>query len=293
MNVVTIPVAAHAAPFHWELDLFWFCHQRVYGEKAAARAHAIFINCNEPGHPRAPALPWPISVPHTVCYSVHDWAPVKELKGEGRRLSVPLNIQLGLQQILHRFRDDEVIELMDCDMLHFRPRPDHEVAYGKLYVCDAYEDWHLKSLSDHKNVIERYFENGGRFYNGGFVPIVGRVSTFKRILPTWIDVHLDILKQPYPPSLFWWAGMFALQAACEKNKVQMVAKDTCYIPGFNELLPQHYVAHYSIDKRFDKSKYPAVRRSTFQANLFYGIVSAWMDGQRAEARKRILQPGSP
>lgn len=244
--------------------------------EAASRAHAILMNCNHPDAPRIGKMPWPIDVPHTVCYSVYDWPGIQGLHDHARRMSVPLNIQLGLLQVLSSFHDDQVIELTDCDMLHFRPCPVELVDDGELLVSTIYEDWHLLSLSTNRHVIERYFENGGRYYNGGFVPIVGRVSTFKRILPEWMAVHVDILKQPYPDPILWWAGMYALQAACEKAKVSMVARDDCYVPGINQLADHHYSAHYSVDKRFDKRFFPSVNCELFEDNPFYALVRAWM-----------------
>jgi hypothetical protein len=50
-------------------------------------------------------------------------------------------------------------------------------------VADVYENWHLFRLTKNRHVILPYFASTGRYYNGGSVPIVGRTSTFKRILP--------------------------------------------------------------------------------------------------------------
>jgi hypothetical protein len=122
-----------------------------------------------------------------------------------------------------------------------------------------------------------FCENSGKYYNGGFVPIIGRAATFKRILPEWIAIHLDILKRPYPEHYHWWAGMFALQAACEKAAIQMIAKDYCYVPNVNPLSANHYCGHYSVDERFDKRAYPVINRDTFEQNPFYDLIAAWMD----------------
>jgi hypothetical protein len=277
MNVVSIPIAAHSDKFRWQLDLFWYAHQRIYGAEAASRAHAVLVNCNHATAERITTMPWGIDVPHTVCTSVFDWPRIGELRPDGHGMALPLNIQLGLEQILSKFDDEQVIELNDCDMFHFRPFPDIAIPHGQLIVSAIYENWHLHSLGKYKHVIERYFENGGRHYNGGFVPIVGTVATFKRIMPEWIAVHLDILKQPYPSTLLWWAGMYALQAACEKARVDMIDRDSCYVPEINQISDRHYIGHYSVDKRFDKRKYPAINRSAFEKNLYYDLISAWMD----------------
>lgn len=276
MSVVTVPVAANAPIFQWELDLFWFAHRRVYGDMASTQAHAIFIDRNTPDADRALILPWKNSVPHSVCHSIYDWQGIEGIGEEGMKRVVPLNIQWGLSQIIDQFNDDQVLELTDCDMFHFRPRPEEEIPPDVLFVDDIYEAWHLKSLTDHKSVIEPYFENGGKYYNGGFVPIIGHAATFKRILPDWMAVHVEILKRPYHKDQHWWAGMYALQAACERAKVQMVGKEYCYVPGAVELKPTHFVGHYSVDKCFDKRLFPAIDLTTFKDDPFYDTIRAWM-----------------
>lgn len=282
MQVVTVPIAAHAEKFRWQLDLFWFSHKRLYGEQAASKMHAIVVNCNDAQAPRITTLDWDTDVPHTVCPSVFDWPGIHELPPSLHSFCLPLNIQLGLYQLLEEqpfdgLDDDLVIELTDCDMIHFRPRPDGVVLHDKLYVSDIYEAWHLHSTGEHKPVIERYFQHGGGSYNGGFVPIVGRVATFRKILPAWIAIHLDILKQPHPKNIHWWAGMYALQAACENAQVEMVSEDSCYVSGTFPLTATQYIGHYSVDKCFNKRKFPVVDQSTFEDNLCYDVIRAWLN----------------
>jgi hypothetical protein len=179
-------------------------------------------------------------------------------------------------QVLHTFDDEQTIELLDCDLFHFKPHPEISVQDDELYVSDIYERWHLKSLSDHRNVIEKYFENGGDYYNGGFVPIIGKVRTFKKIIGDWITIHWDILKCDWSENIKWWAGMYALQAACEKARVKMIAKDYCYIPGVYDLSPDHYIAHYCCDgQRFNKKAFPNIEIKTFEDNEFYRRLLKW------------------
>jgi hypothetical protein len=173
------------------------------------------------------------------------------------------------------FDNDQLIEVLDCDMFHLKAHPEISLADDQLLVCNVYEDWHLKSLTTHRYVVEMYFENGGRFYNGGFVPIIGTVRTLKEILPEWIAVHQHILSIDYPALIHWWAGMFALQVACEKKKVQMMAADYCYVPGHNELQDHHYICHYCCDSKFDKKRYPYIDKTAFENNLFYRRILDW------------------
>jgi hypothetical protein len=191
-------------------------------------------------------------------------------------VALPLNIQVGLKQILWKFDDDEILEIDDCDMLHFRPSPVTQVAPNTLLVSDVYERWHLASLTTNRHVIEPYFENGGKYYNGGFVPIIGRVKTFKKILPEWIAVHIDILCNDHPETIKWWAGMFALQAACEKAKVSMIEIDSCYAPPANEITSTQFVGHYAVDRLFDKRTFPQVDVNDFEDNPYYEIIREWL-----------------
>lgn len=267
--MISIPVAVHQPSFKWQLDLFWYNHQQTYGSLAAEKAMAIVIKRNDPSTPKIEKLQWDLTIPHRMCESFFDY-----YNDDTPLNAVPLNIQVGLLQIINMFDDDQIIEVLDCDMAHIRHHPFLTIRDDQLIVDDIYEAWHLKSLSTHKSVIDIYFENGGRFYNGGFVPIIGKVRTFKKILPEWIAIHKDIAKK-YTGSINWWAGMYALQAACEKKKVRMLAEDWCYIPSVNTIKDSHYIVHYSCSQNFDKKKYPNIDTSRFEKNLFFDRLRSW------------------
>lgn len=270
--MISVPIAVHNDNFKWQLDLFWHTHKQIYGDAAYDKFIAVVIKRNFPHEQKIEALEWGLDVPHVMCESVFDM--LGDISAPDI-VHVPLNIQIGLLQLLPKLDDDEVIEVLDCDMFHIRPHPNIFVCHDELIVDDIYEPWHLKSLSTHRNIIEMYFENGGRFYNGGFVPIIGTVKTFKRIMFEWISIHKHILTRDLSKDFHWWGGMYALQAACEKKKVRMLAKNYCYIPGINELDPSHYIVHYSCDPRFDKKKYPDIDVSVFEDNVFYNRLRSW------------------
>lgn len=270
--MISVPVAVHIDLFKWQLDLFWFSHKEMYGANAKDKIHAVIIKRDEATDDKHETLEWDTDVPHSMCEAFYD---VDSSIDPTNGLAKPLNIQLGLLQIINTFDDEQVIEVLDCDMFHMRPHPDIFIRDNELIVFDLYEPWHLKSLSTNKNVIDIYFENGGRFYNGGFVPIIGKVKTFKRILPEWIAVHKHILQRKLDHRLKWWGGMYALQAACEKKKVRMRAEEYCYVPNINQMQESHYICHYSCDQRFDKKKYPDIDVSTFENNIFYQRLLDW------------------
>ena len=277
--MISIPIAVYTETFRWQLDLFWYNHSKVYGDRARSKTKAVVIRRNLDTQPRQETLDWNIDIPHLMCESYFDYLGID---GPVRTVDLPLNVQVGLEQITKGMEDELVIEILDCDMFHIRKFPEYRVRDDELIVADMYEPWHLCSLGKHRNVIDIYFENGGRFYNGGFVPIICKVRTLRKILPEWIAVHRDILSRSLDSHLHWWAGMFALQAACEKAQVRMIAEDCCYFPGINALSPEHYICHYSCDKKFDKRKWPDIDQITFEDNLFYQRVGEWMDAFMAK-----------
>jgi hypothetical protein len=279
--MITIPVAVNNAFFKWQVELWWWNHHCTYGAEAAAKAFLILIDKNY-RHEVPRASDWiPFGLPHAICSGV--WtAPIRS---EVSQIDLPLNIQVGLRQVIGRFSDDDVLEITDCDLFHFRRHPKIDVRHDTLIVCDLYEDWHLKSLTSNKHVIEPYFENGGRYYNGGFVPIIGKASTLRKILYEWEAVHRDIMARPYDDNIHWWAGMFALQAACEKARVTMVAKDWCFIPGVNQLSDSHYTGHYSCDRNyFPKHRFPHIDLTSFPSNVFYSRLKAWLTRSGYESK---------
>ena len=272
--MITIPINVHHPAFLWQLDLFWHSHKKMYGSRAYNKAFSAIINQHRQTDIVYDKLT--LDIPHQYCDPFFvKLADVNSDKITDIGILSPINMQIALQQFLNSFQDYEIIELVDHDMLHFRPHSTIDIDHDQFYVCDLYENWHLKSLSSNKHIISMYFENGGKYYNGGFVPIIGTVKTFKKILPEWSAIHKDIVHRSYPSIIHWWAGMFAFNAACEKKRVQMIAKDICYIPNVNNLEPQHYIAHYSVDPIFNKKTYPSINTQKFTNNEFYAMIKSW------------------
>ena len=271
--MISIPVVVHSDYFKWQLDLFWYSQKQVYGLGAHDVTLAAVVKRNLRDDVPHETLEWDTDIPHVMCDPYFDYLG---WDGPTEIVQTPLNIQTALAQILPELDDDEIIEVLDADMFHMRKAPKTQIPHGELHVDDVYEWWHFKSLSDNRHVIAPYFANGGRFYNGGFVPILGTVKTFRTLLPEWIAVHRHILTVPYSGHIHWWGGMFGLQAACEKAKVRMIAKDYCYVPGVNQLQSSHYAAHYAVDTKFSKRVFPQVDESAFEDNVFYRRVRNWL-----------------
>jgi hypothetical protein len=280
--MISVPIAVNNHFFRLQLELLWFNHQATYGEYVARdKLRAVIVKRNTISEEANDICEWAGDIPHVMADAYFD---VRDDLTNPAFL--PINIQIGLSQIIGTFDEEQVIEVLDCDMFHLKPHPDLTVADDELIVSDIYEEWHLKSLTDHKDVIAPFFKNEGNYYNGGFVPIIGKVKTFKKLLPDWIELHKQIVDTQSDGNLRWWAGMYSLQAACENNAVLMLAMDLCYVPGINELSDNHYIAHYSVDQKFNKKAWPSVNVSTFEQNKFYSRVLEWM------RHKKILAEGA-
>lgn len=270
--MISVPIAVNNDYFRMQLELFWFNHKATYGEYAARdKLRAVIVRRNTVAEQTKDICEWAGDIPHVMADAYFDVR--KDLTNPAY---LPINIQMGLSQVIAAFDDEQVIEVLDCDMFHLRPHPDLTVEDNELIVADIYEEWHLKSLTDHKDVIAPFFKNGGNYYNGGFVPIIGKARTFKTLLPDWTELHKRIVDAQSDGYLQWWAGMYSLQAACENNAVRMRAMDLCYVPGINALNDYHYIAHYSVDQNFNKKTWPSIDVSSFEKNKFYSRVLEWM-----------------
>lgn len=273
--MISIPINVNDSRFIWYLDLFWFAHQEIYQDVAYDKCYSLIIKDNSSKN-------IDLSIRHKLCNPWNETSLFDRLKSAQQQLCVPINMQIALQSILDEFDDSTVLELLDHDMFHFRPHSKIEVNDDQFLVCDVYENWHLYSLTKNKNVINPFLNpfQPNSFYNGGHVPIIGNVKTFKKILNDWINIHVEILLREYADTRqaklnCWWAGMFSFNAACEINKVQMIAKNYCYIPGANNLTDEMYIGHYSVDQRFNKKKYPQINKQDFLDNEFYSMIKKW------------------
>lgn len=87
------------------------------------------------------------------------------------------------------------------------------------------------------------------------------------------------------------AGMFALQAACEKARVEMIHQDCCFIPGANPLSREQHIGHYSVDPLFDKRAFPNIREDDLDpAHPYYGLVREWLDHRCSRYHHQSTSP---
>jgi len=276
--LISLPVAVMSKKaFYYQASLFWFAHRQAYGKIATDRARILWILKNHPSDLEATTQAdlEAMKAPYSICNPYYE---VFDCKIDG--VYVPLNIQAAVYQVIDRFDAEQPLEILDCDMFHMSPAKVPKLEDDELWVDPIYEDWHLHALSKNQQVISPYFRNGGEFFNGGFVPIIGKAKTIKKILPSWIETHIAINSRDLPTKVKWWAGMFALQVACENQQVLMRGLDCTYIPGKNLIKPEHHIAHYSVDKIFNKKAqgWPlTLDQNSFPSNQYYERISQWLN----------------
>ncbi len=272
--MISIPVAVYNGLFEWQLNLFWTQHKRVYGDDAYKKAVAIIIRRNYKSENKCLNLDWDVQVPYKFCEAHFDYLPNAQ-----EDYLLPINIQSGLIQIINLFDDEEVIELLDCDMFHIKPFFEEKVNDNEFFVSSIYENWHLKSLTNHRAIVQKHFKPNHGNYNGGFVPIIGKVKTYKKILKDWIDIHIKMAKE-HPGSknelIRWWSGMYSFQTACANNNIKMIDRDWVHVPPTNNLHDGHYICHYSCDNHFNKKKFPKTNTDNYPNNAYYNAIRDWL-----------------
>ncbi|NKB33163.1 MAG: hypothetical protein GKR91_08700 [Pseudomonadales bacterium] len=278
-SLISLPVAVLTKQsFRYQASLFWYSHRTVYGDDAFHRARILWVEKNLESEAHPTDITWldDMGAPYTVTKPFYEFYACPSLG-----VNVPLNIQAAVAQVIDDYEPEQLLEILDCDMLHLRPAPTMELGDDEIYVDSVYEDWHLKSLGECREIISPYFKNNGAYYNGGFVPIIGKAKTLKKLLDSWAQIHIEIVNSDIADRLKWWAGMYALQAACENCQVEMKDINGTFIPGKNELRDSHYIAHYSVDKVFDKKKrgWPFLNKADFPNNIYYDRIIRWLDSQ--------------
>ncbi len=272
--MISIPIAVYNGLFEWQLSLFWTQHKKVYGEDAYKKAFAVIIERNRKTENKCTSFNWGLDIPYKLCQAHFDHVPEAS-----EDFFMPMNIQVGLQQVIDLFDDEETIELLDCDMFHIKPFHEEKVNDDEFFVSTVCENWHLKSLSDNKNIVEKYLKPNNCGYIGGFGPVIGKVKTYKKMLNDWIDLHIKMVNDHLGKEfelIRWWCGMYSFQAACANNNVKMIDRDWVHTPPTNIINENHYICHYSCDKNFDKKKFPKTNPLYYPDNAYYAAIKEWL-----------------
>ena len=272
-NPLTIFVAPHTEMYRWSVDLYWHAQKKLYKEKAYDTTKIAIIKRNKPHEPKQETVTWNIDIPHKLVEAYYDY-DTSISKEDGYYL--PITIQYGILQILKDIPDEQVIELIECDMFHLAQTPPYNIDDNMIITDDVYEKWHLKSQTDNKHHIKPFIR--GRIkYNGGFFPIIINAKTLKKLIYPWIKAHIDLLHSDIKGNERWWAGMYALQIACQNENIRMLNENLCYIPGINDIEGKR-ICHYSVDQKFNKKNFPNIDVDKFPFNTFYNIVKEWYVG---------------
>lgn len=269
-NPLTIFMAPHVEFYRWSVDLYWYAQKKLYEEKADETTLIAITKRNKPDEPKQENVTWNIGIPHKLVDAYYDY-DLSIDRADGFYL--PIAIQYGIIQILHNIHDEQVVELIECDMFHLTQTPTYCIGDDMIIADDIYEEWHLKSRTDNSHII-RPFIKGDIRYTGGFFPIITKAKTLKKLITPWIKAHIDLLHTDISGSERWWAGMYALQIACQNENIKMLNENLCYIPGINEIEGKR-ICHYSVDQKFNKKNFPNININDFPYNSYYNTVKEW------------------
>ena len=160
IKMISIPIAVYNGLFEWQLDLFWRQHKKVYGAYAYEKALAVVIERNRLSERKCENFDWETDIPYKLCLAHFDYVPESP-----QDYFMPVNIQVGLSQVIDMFDEEEIIELLDCDMFHIKCFHEEKINDDEFFVSSIYENWHLKSLSTNKHIVEKYLKTENQHHS--------------------------------------------------------------------------------------------------------------------------------
>lgn len=158
----------------------------------------------------------------------------------------PINIQTSLMQ--YNIEDDCTYVICDADMVLIK-NINFEINDNEIIHENVYENWHMKlnSKEYYKNLIINNFSYSG------FVPIIIKGITLKRILPDWYMLHQKCFNITNDSNEKWWAGMYSYNLACAKNNINVKENRICALPFEEKITNDMFMIHYSVAfPNFDK-----------------------------------------
>lgn len=275
--MISIPIAIPNPTFEWMANFWSYMQTKVYNSKAKNNSLLAVVKKNHINDPEINKIDWNINnLNYTITNSIYDYV------ASTNRNCVVINVFSALKDITKYYSLDETICITDMDVVPLKPYNGPLPKDNEIICYDGYEDWHMFIANESKqnyNKIKKYlthFDNG--YINGGFVPILIKNKTLQLIIDEVIYISEKIIEDPNETSEWkWWACMTALSIACHNNKIVMKGYNNTYIPGYNKFnLDDHYWAHYSVDKIFNKHQYPNIDISKFPNNNFYNYIKEWM-----------------
>jgi len=274
--MITVPVAAPTDAFKWQISFFQFAQERIYG-RARAENETLLLVVDRNNHTEiVRTIPWSLELPHQLVRGIHSILPVTAT----HQHFVAGNVFFALKDVVSRWSDDEILCIVDADIVPLKqyagPWPDDTT----VITCNYYEDWHMRcSRPDKEQFIIAYpylTHAEYQYMDGGFVPILVRVKTLKRILDDVIATTIRIVEHHQGSFFGWWSQMLAFQVVCHNHRITCVGQDNTYFPGVNQLrVDAHSFAHYSCDVKFNKKTFPHHDLRAFPDDVFYRMVREW------------------
>lgn len=274
--MISIPVAAPIFYFKWQISLFQFAQKQIYGDIKSFQNNLILIVDRNDHKTIVKDVDWNLRIPYKIVKGIHSIL----LESDSHEHFVVANVFFALKDIINNFDEEQVICLTDADVIPLKkysgPLPDDD----SIITCDYYENWHMKFTKPNKenfNIAKPHLKHDNYEYmDGGFVPVIIKIKTLKKILDEVIELTLEIIKIHKGTPTSWWAQMFAFQIACHNNKIKCIGQNNTYFPGINELDEEkHYFAHYSCDPKFKKRDFPNHNIAELPNNIFYNLLRDW------------------
>ncbi len=275
-SLLTIPIAAPVEQFRFQVSLFEYFQRKVYSDAAEKNALVIILDRNI-HNTRITDVPWQIDINHKLLPGIH-----KELdESKTNSYYNAINVFYPLKYIIDTFDDNKILCIIDCDVVPLKVYDGILPNDDEVITCDIYENWHMHIKNPSKQnfqKIEKYIEHTDFSYmDGGFVPIIIKTKTLKKILKDVITISEKIVDELDDSDIFgWWCAMAAFQIACHNHKIKCISQDNTYIPNVNNLnIDKHYFAHYSVDPKFAKKNYTNWDMDLFENNIFYNRIKLW------------------
>ena len=282
MNFISIPSTVANDYFKRQIKFFQYQHYKIYDTDAVNKAIIPIIKYNHYNEKNMALenIDWGITLPYKMVDSVYDLIQINS--SYDPKIYIPINVFTSAKQIISELDDNTLVEIIDADLVHLKHYPIeyHNIKDNEIIADNYYENWHMhisKPNSINRHVIQEFLSHNEEGYmNGGF-NIICKVKTIKAIIDDIILYSIKVTEKMNGDPHSWWCAMHGLNIACHNNKIKMINGDNCYYPNVNNLEDKHYIAHYSCDPRYDKTKIPNVNTDLFPDNSFYTAAKAYLN----------------
>ena len=270
-----VPVAIVSPTFKWMADFWSYMQKRVYDTDAPLNSLLTIVKQNRLDDPVYDDVDWDTKgIPYKMVESIYNYVDSTNPN------CIVINVFSAVKQVVDEFDDEDTLCITDMDVIPMGPINVREVEENEVLCFSGYENWHMfiadKSKQNYNKIQHLLTHNEEGYMNGGFVPILIKVKTFKKIVDDVIKISETIIESNEPQTWKWWSCMTGFSIACHNHKINMVGVDNTYIPNFNELQPQHSFTHYSVDPIFNKHTFPNHSIQDYPKNGFYRFVKDWI-----------------